>query len=142
MTTILEWKREYIVGKMLGLVSCYIYSMSIITREYRTTFVDTVGYYYSTIMLTLDQVDVSTMMISNIDDTDDDDDDEVDIPPLLLSNNVISPRGTVHVITDVPRWAIKVRDNMYSKDEYKARSFQHEMMIPNDMFPEMWKNIL
>jgi hypothetical protein len=91
-------------------------------------------------MLTMDQVDVSTVMISNIDDTDDD--DEVDTPPLPLSNDVIPPRGTVHVLTDVPRWAIKVRDGMYSKDEYKVRSFRHEMMIPNDMFPEMWKNIL
>jgi hypothetical protein len=129
-----EYRWDNAWASELLLIPCQI-----ITREYRTTFVDTVGYYYSTIMLTLDQVDVSTMMISNIDNTDD---DEVDIPPLLLSNDVIPPRGTVHVLTDVPRWAIKVRDKMYSKDEYKVRSFRHEMMIPNDMFPEMWKNIL
>ena len=133
-----EYRWEDSWASELRLIPCQI-----ITREYRTTFVDTVGYYYSTIMLTMDQVDVSTVMISNIDDTDYDDDDEVDTPPLPLSNNdAIPPRGTVHVLTDVPRWAIKVRDKLYSKDEYKVRSFRHEMMIPNDMFPETWKNIL
>ena len=108
--------------------------MPIIAQDYRTTFVDKVGYYNSTIMLTRDKVDVSTMMISI------NSDEELDTP--LLLDNVIPPRGTVHVLTDVPRWAIKVLEKLYSEDEYKLRLFRHEMMIPDNMFPEMWKNII
>lgn len=53
------------------------------------------------------------------------------------------PSGEVHVLTNVPRRAIEVRDKQYEKDEFleNEHSFRHEMMMPDEIFPEAWKNI-
>lgn len=50
------------------------------------------------------------------------------------------PSGETHILTNVPRWAIQVRDKLYSKDEFLANAFRHEMMMPDNIFPETWKN--
>lgn len=51
------------------------------------------------------------------------------------------PSGSKHIMNNVPRWAISVRDKLYSKDEFLANAFRHEMMMPDEIFPEAWKNI-
>lgn len=51
------------------------------------------------------------------------------------------PEGEVHIIHDIPRFAIEVRDKMYTKNEFLGGSFRHPMMIPDDIFPETWMNL-
>mmetsp|Transcript_22068 Transcript_22068/g.53421 ORF Transcript_22068/g.53421 Transcript_22068/m.53421 type:complete len:473 (-) Transcript_22068:444-1862(-) len=51
------------------------------------------------------------------------------------------PSGENHILTNVPRWAIEVRDKLYSKDEFLQNSFRHEMMMLDDIFPDTWKNL-
>jgi len=51
------------------------------------------------------------------------------------------PSGEYHFLTDVPRWAIEIRDWFYSKDEFMENSFRHEMMMPDEIFPDAWKNL-
>ena len=51
------------------------------------------------------------------------------------------PEGEVHIIHDIPRFAIEVRDKMYTKNEFLSGSFRHPMMLPDDIFPETWMNL-
>ena len=51
------------------------------------------------------------------------------------------PVGENHILTNVPRHAIQVRDKLYSKDEFIENSFRHEMMMPDEIFPESWRNL-
>lgn len=51
------------------------------------------------------------------------------------------PLGQTILVKDVPRSAIIVADEMYSKDEYMRGTFRHEMMIPDDVFPKTWMNL-
>lgn len=51
------------------------------------------------------------------------------------------PKGVVLIIHDIPRFAIEVRDKMYTKNEFLSGSFRHPMMIPDDIFPETWMNL-
>jgi len=53
----------------------------------------------------------------------------------------VIPSGENHILTYVPRWAIEIRDWFYSKDEFMENSFRHEMMIPDEIFPDAWKNL-
>lgn len=51
------------------------------------------------------------------------------------------PSDEKHVIHDIPRMAISIRDKMYSKNEFLEGSFRHAMMIPDDIFPVAWMNL-
>jgi hypothetical protein len=76
-------------------------------------------YYYSAVMLT-----------------------DKEIPPdVKVYTRDVIPEGEIHVMTSIPRSAVVVRDRMYSKDEYAVNAFRHEMMMPDDMFPETWMNL-
>lgn len=43
------------------------------------------------------------------------------------------------VLFDVPRDAFYFRDSYYSRDHAQVWSFRHDMRIPDDIFPEIWK---
>ena len=43
------------------------------------------------------------------------------------------------VLFAIPRDAFVFRDAPYSRDHQLRSSFRHEMMIPDDMFPDSWK---
>ena len=45
------------------------------------------------------------------------------------------------MLTDAPREAFKFLDRPYTADMFLGNAFRHAMMIPNDMFPECWKNL-
>ena len=75
-------------------------------------------YSYSMVMLDEEQLEVGT-----------------------LTPGVGIPSGEKHILTNVPRWAVEVRDKLYSKDEFMENSFRHEMMMPDEIFPETWKNL-
>jgi SET domain len=44
------------------------------------------------------------------------------------------------ILFDVPRDAFFFRDVPYGRDHHQFWSFRHDMRIPDDMFPEIWKN--
>lgn len=46
-----------------------------------------------------------------------------------------------NVLFNIPRDGLYFEDVPYTRDHYMFSSFRHEMMIPDDMFPEVWKNI-
>jgi SET domain len=44
-------------------------------------------------------------------------------------------------LTDAPREAFKFVDRPYTSDMFLGNAFRHSMMIPDDMFPEIWMNL-
>jgi hypothetical protein len=44
------------------------------------------------------------------------------------------------VLWNVPSEAMFFKDMPYSRDHHQPNAFRHAMMIPDDMFPEVWKN--
>ncbi len=56
--------------------------------------------------------------------------------------NIPDEEKDMHVLVDVPRYAIKVADRLYAKDEFLTDkyAFRHEMML-DEIFPESWKNL-
>ena len=60
--------------------------------------------------------------------------------PNLPADAVIPP-GTVHIVTHVPRHAIRFSDKIYTTDVHLPGAFRHEIHIPDDVFPEAWKDL-
>jgi hypothetical protein len=92
----------------------------IIHRSEEVAFDDdgnNIGHRYSAILLTEDDV------------------------PNNVRTEIIIPSDEKHVIHDIPRMAIVVRDKMYSKNEFLNGSFRHAMMLPDDIFPASWMNL-
>ena len=46
-----------------------------------------------------------------------------------------------HIVTNVPRHAIRLDDKLRSSDQNMANTFRHEIHIPDDMFPDIWKDL-
>ena len=97
-----------------------LYPCKITKRKSTITDDGTIQYTYDPIMATS-----SEMMTAN----------------LIAPAGEVIPDGEEHVMTDIPRSAIEARDKMYTKDEYMANSFRHEMMMPDDIWPDAWKNL-
>mmetsp|Transcript_13649 Transcript_13649/g.27752 ORF Transcript_13649/g.27752 Transcript_13649/m.27752 type:complete len:633 (+) Transcript_13649:74-1972(+) len=92
----------------------------IIHRSEEASFDDdgnNIGHRYSAILLTEDEVEEN------------------------MWAEIIIPQNEQHMIHDIPRAAISVRDKMYSKNEFLYGSFRHAMMIPDDIFPKAWINL-
>lgn len=51
------------------------------------------------------------------------------------------PRGALHIVTHVPRYAIRFSDKIYTTDQHLENAFRHEIGIPDDIFPEKWKDL-
>ena len=106
------WMDEY---EYLTTAPC-----KLISREAEVVDADGNGeYYYTVVMLDEDQLEDG--MIST------------------MEHNI--PAGENHILTNVPRWAIGVKDKLYKKDEFLEKSFRHEMLMPDEIFPESWKNL-
>jgi len=45
-----------------------------------------------------------------------------------------------HILFDVPRDIFYFRDEPTHRDHHQTWSFRHDMRIPDEMFPEVWKN--
>ena len=106
------WENEW---AQLPMIPCRI-----ISREAGDANADEEAYYYTTVML---------------------DEDELDGTGTAYNMEYAIPSGENHILADVPRWAIEIRDKLYSKDEFIQNSFRHEMMMPDEIFPETWKNL-
>ena len=45
------------------------------------------------------------------------------------------------LIEDVPREAFSFEDRPYTSDLFLDNAFRHDIRIPDDMFPDAWKNV-
>ncbi len=48
----------------------------------------------------------------------------------------------IHEIRDVPRTSISFVNSPYTSDIFLKNSFRHEMMLPDDIFPKAWMNLM
>eukprot|EP00536_Pseudo-nitzschia_multiseries_P018660 jgi/Psemu1/316138/fgenesh1_kg.2852_\ len=46
----------------------------------------------------------------------------------------------VYILFDLPRDAIFFRDMVYQRDHHQPWSFRHDMRLPDEIFPEAWKD--
>jgi hypothetical protein len=58
-----------------------------------------------------------------------------------LAKNERIPRGGVHIVTHVPRRAIRFSDKIYTTDQHLENAFRHEIGIPDDIYPKQWKDM-
>lgn len=47
-----------------------------------------------------------------------------------------------HIITKVPRHAIRLDDKLQSSDQHLVNAFRHEIHIPDDIFPQAWRDLV
>lgn len=52
------------------------------------------------------------------------------------------PSRRIHVVSGVPRIAIRFSDRLYTTDQHLDNAFRHEIGFPNDLYPEQWKDLL
>ncbi len=92
------------------------------TTSTTITTATTMRYYYTMAMMT---------------------EDEIDDGYILPQFHIPDDEKDQHVLEDVPRYAIKVQDRLYSKDEFlKGKyAFRHEMMLSDEVFPQSWMNL-
>lgn len=67
--------------------------------------------------------------------------DESEIIEGMVIKTAVIPEGEEHTMINVPGYAIDVRDRQYTKDEFIDNAFRHEMIMPDDIFPDDWKNL-
>lgn len=53
----------------------------------------------------------------------------------------IDADGEPKRLTDVPRQALKFVDKPYTTDLHLGNAFRHEIMIPDEIFPDKWRNL-
>jgi len=58
-----------------------------------------------------------------------------------LANKERIPNGDMHIVTHVPRQAIRFSDKIYTTDQHLEGAFRHEIGIPDEMCPEQWKDL-
>lgn len=46
-----------------------------------------------------------------------------------------------HVVEDVPREGLVFRDRPYTSDIFVKGAFRHDIRIPDDIFPDAWRNL-
>jgi len=56
------------------------------------------------------------------------------------SDDDIIPQYEEHYVFDIPHHAIWFIDRMYTSNMHLRNAFRHELLIPDEMFPNMWKN--
>ena len=58
----------------------------------------------------------------------------------LPSTERLSSSGTYHIVTHLPRRAIRFSDKRYTTDQHLEQAFRHEIRVADDLFPEQWKD--
>jgi hypothetical protein len=56
-----------------------------------------------------------------------------------LPEEEVIPKGTLHIVTHVPRHAIRFSDRAGTTDQHMATAFRHEIGLGNDVFPLAWR---
>jgi hypothetical protein len=58
-------------------------------------------------------------------------------------NNLLKQKERfTHILFDVPRDIFYFRDMVETRDHHQTWSFRHDMRIPDEMFPEEWRNMM
>jgi len=52
------------------------------------------------------------------------------------------PKGQIHVVSHVPRQAIRFSDKMYTSDQHLQNSFRHSIGLSDGVFPKRWQDLL
>jgi hypothetical protein len=60
-------------------------------------------------------------------------------PGLTLVEQI--PKGHVHLVSHVPRNAIVFSDRPYTTDPHLDNAFRHPIGLPDNLFPEAWKDL-
>jgi SET domain len=58
-----------------------------------------------------------------------------------LAEEEAIPDTEVHIVTHVPRRAIRFTDRTYSSDQHLTGAFRHEIAIPDNIFPKEWHDL-
>jgi hypothetical protein len=53
----------------------------------------------------------------------------------------IASHDVIGILFDIPRDAFVFTDCPYTRDHHQIWSFRHDMRIPDDMIPDIWKNL-
>lgn len=48
------------------------------------------------------------------------------------------PRGQAHIVTSVPRNAIRFSNKIYTSDQHLRKAFRHEINLDDELFPPNW----
>uniref|UniRef100_A0A7S4AA84 SET domain-containing protein n=1 Tax=Pseudo-nitzschia australis TaxID=44445 RepID=A0A7S4AA84_9STRA len=56
-----------------------------------------------------------------------------------LDDDEIIPRGEIHIVTHIPRAAIRFSDRAGTTDQHLRNAFRHEIGVPEDLIPAGWK---
>lgn len=59
--------------------------------------------------------------------------------PGLVSEERIPP-DTIHIVTHVPRSAIRTTDQYYRTDQHLPNAFRHSIGLPDELVPHHWKD--
>lgn len=59
-----------------------------------------------------------------------------------LKPEEVIPKGSIHIVNGVPRAAIRFMDKPYTTDQHLENAFRHEIQIPDEYFPERWKDLM
>lgn len=59
----------------------------------------------------------------------------------LGNDDAIPEQFMPHVVTDIPRSVIEVRDKPYHSDQHLEFAFRHEIGIPDEIFPKQWMDL-
>lgn len=60
---------------------------------------------------------------------------------LVYTIRLVSNDGSIHIAKGVPRSYLAFFDRPYSTDMHLPWAFRHEIAIPDDMIPDVWKNV-
>lgn len=91
-----------------------------------------------------DQTLYTVVVLEPIDDDEEDDPDELGDENNEDGENPIDetyPRYRRRTIENVPRRGLKFEDLSYTHDQFLQNAFRHEIHIPDDIFPQAWKNV-
>jgi hypothetical protein len=51
------------------------------------------------------------------------------------------PKGKIHIVTHVPRQAIRFSDFIFTTDQHLENAFRHPIGLPEGLWPEQWKDL-
>lgn len=77
----------------------------------------------------------TVVVTTKVEDNDDDEEDEGD-------DDRPRPRHKRVTVTNVPRRGLRFEDLSYTTDQFLPNAFRHDIRIPDEIFPEAWKNLL
>mmetsp|Transcript_54754 Transcript_54754/g.163729 ORF Transcript_54754/g.163729 Transcript_54754/m.163729 type:complete len:1090 (-) Transcript_54754:154-3423(-) len=60
---------------------------------------------------------------------------------VMVDFSTLSSDGNEYIVRGVPRRAIEFVDRYYSKDQFLAKAFRHEIGLPEGIFPKGWMDV-